>query len=483
MNSRAHLIRTSLLLVFAGIAIPARAFNPPIHPNIVFILADDLGYMDIGANNPKSFYETPNIDKLAKSGMRFTQGYAACCVCSPTRGSIMTGKYPARFGITDWIPGSKRPGKLVSAPNAVHLPLEEVTLAEALRESGYSTFFAGKWHLGTGKLSPNAQGFGPDLISSDGSQFWYPSSDVPPPSHDDDPKTTDRIVNDAIRFIAANKDKPFFAYLPFLAVHNKIGARRDLVAKYERKKGLAPEDASGVEGDRKVNLVQNNAVYAAMIEQLDSGIGRLQNALSENGLTEKTVVIFMSDNGGLSTSEGSPTSNLPLRGGKGWPYEGGIREPWIISAPGVTNPDTICDSPVISTDYYPTILELAGLPLKPEQHVDGVSIVQLLKAKTLPQRPIFWHYPHYSNQGGAPHGAVRVGEFKLIEWYEDMRAELYNLQDDLEERHDLSNKLAEKTDELRMLLHDWRADLKAQMPTPNADFKPKAPASEKNNTK
>ncbi len=196
--------------------------------------------------------------------MRFTEGYAACCVCSPTRGSIMTGKYPPRFGITDWIPGSKSPDKLISAANVNRLPLEEVTIEEAFRGAGYTTFFAGKWHLGGGNFSQNSQGFGPGLFSSDGNQFWYPPSTVPPPDAKADPKTTDRIVNEAVSFIAAQKDKPFFIYLPFLAVHNKIGAREDLVAKCQRKKASAPADASGQEGERKVNLVQNNAVYAAM---------------------------------------------------------------------------------------------------------------------------------------------------------------------------------------------------------------------------
>ncbi|MDB6029345.1 MAG: Sulfatase, partial [Verrucomicrobiales bacterium] len=333
-------------LVAALICVQSMFAAPAPRPNILFLLADDMGYMDIGANNPKSFYETPNIDALAKSGMRFKQGYAACCVCSPTRGSIMTGKYPVRFGITDYI-GQNRPGKLTPAPNSHFLPLEEVTIAERLREAGYATFFAGKWHLGNGEYSPNAQGFGPGL-SGKGS-FYYPTNESLR-SLRDDPKTTDRIVDDAVEFIAKHKEQPFFAYLPFLAVHIPIGARPDLVAKYERKKVSAPEDAWGHEGDSKVRLVQNHAPYAAMVEQLDSAIGRVLAALETNGIADRTVVVFMSDNGGLATAEGHPTSNLPLRGGKGWPYEGGIREPLIIRAPGVTKPGDVCDTPVISTD-------------------------------------------------------------------------------------------------------------------------------------
>ncbi len=470
-------MKTSLLALATLLLAPLAALHAgqerkPASPNIVFILADDLGFMDIGANNPKTFYETPNIDSLARRGTRFTQGYAACCVCSPTRGSIMTGKYPPRFGVTDFIPGM-RSGKLQSAPNANHLPLEEVTIAEALRDGGYATFFAGKWHLGGGEFSPNAQGYGPGLASGEGGngQFWYPKSDLPVPDHKDDPKTTDRIVNEAVKFIDAHKDRPFYAYLPFLAVHTPIGARADLVAKYEKKKASVPADAWSQERERQVRLVQNNAIYAAMLEQLDTGIGRVLAALEKNGLTEKTIVVFMSDNGGLSTSEGHPTSNLPLRAGKGWPYEGGIREPWIVCAPGVTKPGSICDTPVISTDYYPTLLELAGLPLKSEQHLDGVSLVPLLKGGTLDRgKPLFWHYPHYGNQGGAPHGAIRDGDWKLIEWYEDGAFELYNIPQDISEKNNLAAQHPGKVKALHEKLVAWRKEVNAIMPTPNPNF-------------
>jgi len=336
------------------------ATTPP--PNFVFILADDLGYMDIGSNNPETFYETPHIDALARRGMRFTQGYAACGVCSPTRGSIMTGKYPPRFGITDFIPGM-RSEKMRSAPNASQLPLAEITIAEALRTGGYSTFFAGKWYLGGGQFYPGAQGFPEALEGS--AQFWYPKSHTPPPHKNDDPKTTERLVNEAVAFIDAHAQTPFYAYLPFLALHTPIGARGDLVAKYEKKKMSAPPDAWGQERARQVRLVQNNALSTAMLEHLDTGIGRILATLEKNGLTEKTIVVFMSDNGGLATSEGHPTANLPLRAGKGWPYEGGIRVPWIVCAPGITPPGSTCPTPVISTDFYPTLLELAQLPLLP----------------------------------------------------------------------------------------------------------------------
>lgn len=456
-------------------------------PNIIFMLADDLGFMDVGVNNPQTFYETPNIDGLAKRGMRFTQGYAACCVCSPTRASIMTGKYPPRTGITDFIPGMRN-GKLKSAPNADHLRLEEVTIAESLRDAGYATFFAGKWHLGGGEYFPGAQGFPQELTNGQGAkagvQFWYPKSELPIPSQQDDPKTTDRIVNEAVRFIEAHKDAPFYAYLPFLAVHTPIGARPDLIAKYKTKQASAAADEWGHERDRQVRLVQNQGNYAAMLEQLDTAVGRVLTSLEKNGLTENTVIVFMSDNGGLSTSEGHPTSNLPLRAGKGWPYEGGVREPWIIVAPGVTKPGSMCETPVISTDYYPTLLELAGLPLKPQQHVDGVSLVPLLQGKNVERgKPLFWHYPHYGNQGGAPYGAIRDGDWKLIEWYEDGALELYNIAQDVGERDNLVSRNPDRVRSLHEKLIAWRKDVGAIMPTPNPEFKPQTKSAAPKKTK
>lgn len=462
----------SLLCLLGGGSSPAAG-----KPNIVFFLADDLGYMDIGANNPRTFYETPNIDGLAKRGMRFTQGYAACPVCSPTRASIMTGKYPVRTGITDFI-GGRRAGKLLPAPNRDHLALEEITLAEALRDAGYATFFAGKWHLGTGDYTPGAQGFQNKLTGT--GQFYYPDSGTPPPDPKDDPKTTDRIANEAVRFIEAHTDKPFFAYLPFLAVHTPVKARQELIAKYEQKKAAAPPDAWGQERERQVRLVQNHAPYAAMLEQLDTAIGRVLAALDHSGLAEKTIVVFTSDNGGLSTSEGHPTSNLPLRGGKGWPYEGGIRVAWMLRAPGVTQPGSISTTPVISTDFYPTLLELAGVPRMPRQHRDGVSLVPLLQGGRLSRRaPLFWHYPHYGNQGGAPCGALRDGDWKLIEWFEDNRLELFNLQSDLSERNDLAAAHPDKVKELHAKLVAWRKEANAIMPTPNPHPNPNANAPAK----
>lgn len=437
-------------------------------PNIVVMLADDLGYMDIGANNPKTFYETPNIDSIAARGMRFTSGYAACCVCSPTRASIMTGKYPPRTGITAWIGCRPSPiTKVLTPPNGDHLALEEVTIAERFREADYATCFAGKWHLGDHPHGPSAQGFPADLVGS--GQFYYPPTDKTY-RRQDDPKTTDQIADAAVEFIAAHRDRPFFAYLPFLAVHTPIGARQDLVEKFERKRTSVPPDAWGQERDSRVRLVQNNAVYAGMVEQMDGAIGRVLATLRQHGLAERTIVVFTSDNGGLATRGDPPTANLPLRAGKGWPYEGGVRTAWLIAAPGVTKPGSVCDTPVITNDLYPTLLDLAGLPSMPQQHCDGVSLVPLLKGGGLKRGPLFWHYPHYSPQGGAPAAAIRDGDWKLIEWYEDGRRELYNLHDDLGERHDLAAREPERVKALHTKLAAWRTEVHAVLPTPNPDY-------------
>lgn len=455
-------------------------------PNIVFILADDLGWSDLGCYG-STFHETPNLDKLAKQGMRFTDAYAACCVCSPTRASIMTGKYPARLHLTDWLPGlPDSPDHKLSRPEIQKfLPLEEVTVAEALKAGGYKTAFFGKWHLGESPdVWPEHQGFDSNI---GGCGEGHPPSYFSPyriPNIPDGPPgeyLNDRLTDEALKFLEQSKDKPFFLYLPHYAVHMPLQAKADAIAKYKAKAEKLPADrmTSGTDMDRPVRQLQDNPVYAAMVENLDENVGRILDKLSALGLDKNTVVFFTSDNGGLATSKNAPTCNLPLRMGKGWPYEGGVREPLLVKWPGVTKPGSVSAAPVISTDYYPTILQMAGLPLQPGQHADGESIVPALKGDALPVRPLFWHYPHYHGSGSAPNGAVRLGDFKLIEFYEDMRTELYNLKDDIGERTDLAAKMPEKTAELLKLLHQWREDVKAQMPTPNPKYDPNAPASGK----
>jgi arylsulfatase A-like enzyme len=468
------------LLPLTVSAVPESA-KPPARPNLVFILADDLGWADLGCYG-STFYETPHLDQLAAKGVRFTDAYAACSVCSPTRASILTGKYPARLHLTDWLPGrTDRPDQKLKRPVILdHLPLEEVTLAEALREAGYRTGFFGKWHLGGPDFFPDKQGFD---LNVGGCQRGSPPSYFSPyriPTLTDGPKgeyLTDRLTDEALKFIEGGKGKPFLLYLSHYAVHNPQQAKAGMVAKYKGNaarlpRGPVPEFLP--EGKQQTRQIQNQPVYAAMVESVDESVGRVMQKIAELGLEGNTIVVFTSDNGGLSTAEGAPTSNLPLRAGKGWHYEGGVREPLIVRWPGISKPGSICRAPMISTDYYPTLLEMAGLPLRPQQHMDGVSLVPLLKGGARPERPLFWHYPHYSNQGGGPGGAVRLGDFKLVEWFEDMRVELFDLSNDLGERHNLAAAMPDKAATLRQQLHEWRESVKAAMPTPNPDYNPAA---------
>lgn len=465
------------LFLVAGIAAAAEPAERP-RPNVVFILADDLGWRDLGCYG-STFYDTPNLDRLASQGMHFTQAYAACNVCSPTRASILTGKYPARLHLTDFIGGTRR-GKLDPAPYLDHLPLEEFTLAKALKEGGYRTGFIGKWHLGGKPYYPEKQGFDSNVGGCDkGSPPSY-FSPYRIPTLKDGPKgeyLTDRLTDEAIKFLRENKNKnkPFFLYLCHYAVHIPLQAKSPMMAKYRAKAakltGAGPEFLP--EHEIETRQVQNSPVYAAMVESLDQGVGRVMDELKELGLDSNTIVIFNSDNGGLTSSlEHAPTANVPLRAGKGWNYEGGLREPLIVRWPGVVQPGSRCDTPVISTDYYPTLLEATNLPARPRQTLDGVSIVPLLKGGSLAERPLFWHYPHYGNQGGHPSGVVRVGDYKLIEWFEDMHTELFNVKDDLGEHHDLAGSMPEKATALRDQLHTWRQSVDALMPTPNPDYTP-----------
>lgn len=449
-------------------------------PNFVFILVDDLGYMDIGANNPDTFYETPNVDRIAREGMRFTNGYAANPVCSPTRYSIMTGKHPSRVDATNFFSG-KRSARFLPAPLHDDMPLKETTIAEALKAHGYGTFFAGKWHLGpTPEYWPTNQGFDVNMGGMNrggpygGDKYFSPYGN---PRLEDGPKgehLPDRLAMEAAKYIEANKDKPFLVYLSFYSVHTPLMAPKPLVEKYRKKAerlGLnGKKEFAGEEqvfpngGKRQVRILQKHAVYAAMIESMDNAVGKVLKKLDELELDDDTIVMFMSDNGGLSTSEGSPTSNLPLRGGKGWLYEGGIREPYLVKWPGVTKPGSTCDEPVVSMDFYPTMLAIADLPAKPDQHLDGESLVPLLKgeAKTLKRDALYWHYPHYSNQGGIPGAAIRMGNYKLIERFEDGRVHLYDLAKDIGERNDLAEKMPDRVDAMRKRLHKWYQEVDAK---------------------
>jgi len=465
-------------------------------PNFIFILVDDLGWTDLGCYG-STFYETPNIDQLASEGTRFTNAYAACPVCSPTRASIMTGKYPARINLTDWIPGRQQYtgpqpcDKLIPKDFELEMKQEEITIAEALKEAGYKTFFAGKWHLGQDSIYwPEYQGF--DINKGGWSTGWpqggYFSPYVNPrlESGPEGEHLTDRLTSESIQFLESVNDDPFLLYLSFYAVHTPLQAKEELIRKYEKKAdnlGLnqieqtisdkewikkAPPQGTFVE-----RIVQAHPTYSGMIETLDINVGRILDKLEELDLEEHTIIFFMSDNGGLATAEGSPTSNLPLRAGKGWLYEGGILEPMVIKWPGSANTGKTCDVPVISTDFYPTILEMAGLDLMPGQHMDGVSLVPLLEGdETIDERPIFWHYPHYSNQGGKPGAVVRLGKYKLIEFFEDNKVELYDLESDIGEQNNLSDEMPDKVSELLEILHNWQKEVDARMMDPNPGYDP-----------
>lgn len=477
---------TKTILVFFVILMICNAICGASQPNIIFILADDLGWADLGCYG-SSFYETPNLDKLARDGAKFTQAYAACSVCSPTRASILTGKYPARLGITDWLPGrvDRRDQKLKRPPIQQFLPLEEFTIAEALKARGYQTAFIGKWHLGESPEHwPEHQGFD---VNIGGSGHGHPPSYFSPyrlSNLVEGPKgeyLNDRLTDEALKFIVQAKDKPFFIYLPHYAVHTPLQAKPHVIEKYKAK---ALKVSSGIpefitDKGSKIRQIQNHPTYAAMVESLDENVGRIMEKLTELGIDDKTIIVFTSDNGGLSSSNGSPTANLPLRGGKGLAYEGGIREPLLVKWPRAIQAGSVCSEPITSTDFFPTLLEIAGQAVQPEQHIDGRSFVPAMRGEIQAERPLFWHYPHYSNQGGAPNGAVRLGDFKLIEWYEDMQVELYNLKNDIGEQNDLAKTMPEKVVELRTLLQNWRSSINAKMPTPNADFDSNAKPLEK----
>jgi arylsulfatase A len=433
-------------------------------PNIVFFLIDDLGWRDLGCYG-STFYETPNVDRLAQQGVRFTQAYAACPVCSPTRASILTGRYPARLGLTDWIPGRKQwpTARLLVPSFKQQLPLEEVTLAEGLAPAGYVSASIGKWHLGSEPFFPERQGFALNVAgslrgspASYFSPFDLPGLRVPEPGE----YLPERLTREAEAFIEKNRDRPFFLYFPHFSVHLPLQAQKETIAKYQaRARPGAP---------------QRNAVYGAMVESMDASVGRVMAKLDQLGIADRTIVFFTSDNGGL-VYEGSQTvpvtSNEPLRAGKGHVYEGGIRVPLIVRWPGVARPGSRCDASVSSVDYFPTALQAAGVSASGV--VDGASIVSLIAGRRpAGQRALYWHYPHYSNQGGEPAAAVRRGSLKLIEFYEDGRLELYDLARDPGERNDLARSRPAAARELKRLLDSWRRSVGAVLPAANPAFDP-----------
>lgn len=444
-------------------------------PNFVFILVDDLGWADVKCNYPAGFYDTPNIDKLADNGVRFTQAYAANPVCSPTRAAIMTGKHPNRVNITDWIPGDdpkRRP--LLGPQDDDKLTLNEITIAEKLKEKGYKTGFFGKWHLGGEGFYPENQGFDINIGGCDkGSPPGGYYSPYKNPKLKDGPVgeyLTDRLTNEGIQFITENKNNPFFLYLAFYTVHRPLEAAKNHIGTYVEKKNTLRKQESEFQNEdiAFTKLYQDNAVYASMVAAMDENVGKILDALKKQGLDKNTWIIFTSDNGGLSTllDKSAPTSNRPLRAGKGWCYEGGIRVPLVIDGPGVKR--KIVEQPVISMDFFTTILSIAGI-----QHDknDGENLLPVLtKNKSLCRDELFWHYPHYHGSGWKPGSALRKGDWKLVIQYEANKTELFNLAEDPAEKQDLSSENKAKTEELKDILNRKLVESGAKFPEKNAQF-------------
>jgi arylsulfatase A len=480
-------------------------------PNIIFFLVDDLGWPDVGCYG-SSFYETPAIDQMAKDGVKFDNAYATCHVCSPSRASILTGKYPARTDLTEWIGGKKEMDheKLHSAKKAKALPEGEITIAEALRRHGYATANYGKAHVAR---DPKTYGFDEEITG------WLRSFHAPFRSHGGKYEIlqakkgdyfTDKLTDAALDFIERKKDQPFFVHLEHFAVHDPIEGRKDLVEKYKKKLAkmgssagpdyilegnpdeAAPSEASLAEMKKNqrsddfintrvgwVKQKQDNVEFAGMVGAMDESLARIRAKLEELNIADNTIIIFTSDNGGMSATNRFQINNnrvqmdhrfsssmLPLRGGKGWLYEGGIRVPLIVYWPGHNKAGMVTDVPVTGTDFYPTLLEMLDLPLMPQQHKDGISFAPLLKGKPFNGHDaIYWHFPHYSNHGNqSPGGAIRVGHYKLLEYFENGTVQLFDLDNDLGEQTDISKQNPETTQKLLKMLQDWRQETDAKMP-------------------
>jgi len=501
-DSRARPIHTFKSLSSGIVAMPSD------RPNVVCILADDLGWRDLGSYG-SPFYETPNLDALAREGAQFTDAYASCPVCSPTRASLMSGQYPARVGVTNYIGGSDR-AKLREPEYTMHLPHDLTALPEALGEAGYETWHVGKWHLGDEDensmptdhgFEENVGGCGWGMVSNG---FFSPWGI---PTLEDGPEgeyLTDRLTDEAIDLIESHArggetddDAPFFLNMNYYSVHIPIEAKDETIRKYERKReALGLDDEEEIEvGERfpseaqkddriKRRLVQSDPTYAAMVQHLDENVGRLLDALQREGIAEDTVVVFTSDNGGLATAEGSPTTNRPLAEGKGWMQEGGNRVPMLVRWPGVTdgNDDRVLGTPVTTPDVYATALDAAGVELPEGQAVDGESLRPLLETGvgddtgsdegSMERDAVFWHYPHYGNQGCTPAAAVRQGDWKLIDFFETDGVELYHLGEDVSEARDLSHHRPEKREDLYGRLQEWQDEVGAKFPEGNPDYEP-----------
>ncbi len=462
-----------LFVLFSVVISPA---EEPTRPNFVFFLVDDLGWGDIGCYG-STFHETPNLDRLASEGMRFTNAYSACTVCSPSRAAIMTGRYPGRLHLTDWITGHKRANPKLQIPDwNMRMNHDLTTLPEALKSAGYRTQFTGKWHLmpiGAEDFEehfPESHGFDINIGGREWGQPKGPGKYFAPfgmPNLDDGKKgdfLTDNLTDEAVKFIAESNEEPFLLYFSYYTVHGPIMAKPGLVEKYSAK-------AKGFENSRNERV---HPPYAGMIESLDDSVGRVLAQLEESGVADNTVVIFTADNGGTSEQ-----SSGGLRGAKALSYEGGTREPAIVKWPGRVKPGSVSDIPIIGTDFFPTMLAMADLPSMPDVHLDGVNLKPVLTgdAGSIDRDTLFWHYPHYHKT--KPYGAIREGDFKLIEFFEDSALELYDLASDPAETTNLAVTQPEKAKELLSLMKEWRLSVGAQMPTPHPNYDPDFVASTK----
>ncbi|MBI1369032.1 MAG: sulfatase-like hydrolase/transferase [Planctomycetes bacterium] len=471
------MMRSAMLWMLVAMALvvgSARGADKPM--NFVIILVDDMGWMDLSVQGSQ-FYRTPNVDKLAADGLRFTQAYASCAVCSPTRAAMQTGREPARLGVTDWIRSQFQGGKtgdviptdyigsphdkLLCPPNPFAMQLSEVTIAEALKTKGYATCHIGKWHLGTEAFYPDKQGYDLNIGGCDygqpptyfdpyirGKQNGFPTM----PARKAGEYLTDREADEAVKFIKDHKDGPFFLNMDHYAVHEPLGAKKEMIDEYEGKSWGK----------------QKNATYAAMVESVDQAAGKILAALDEAGVADRTLVIFTSDNGGLL----GPTNNEPLRAGKGFPYEGGIREPLIIRWPGVIKPGTLSQQMVQTIDFYPTICQLAGVSV--DHPIDGISLVDHLRSSgssPLKRDALYWHFPHYRGKGIPPYSIIREGDFKLIKFWEGPTFELFNLADDLSEKNNLASKMPDKVRAMDAKLMAHLKDEGAKLPRPNPNYK------------
>ncbi len=440
--------------------------------NFVFILVDDLGWMDLGCQG-SSFYETPVIDSLADQGMRFTQAYSSCPVCSPTRAALLTGKNPTRLRFTGHITAVNRHrypehGRIIPPDDRFYIPLDEISLARALKPAGYVSASIGKWHVGNEpKYWPLGHGFDVNVAGhTHGSppSYWYPyeapdrdwNQEIPTMEGGEEGEyLTTRLTDESIKFIQHNHDSPFFLYLPHYAVHTPLQAPPEYVAKYEKK----------METDHS----QKSPIYGGMVENLDWNVGRILQTLEDLGIVENTVVIFASDNGGSQKA----TNNAPLREGKGFVYEGGIRVPLIIRWPGVVEEGTICRTPVISEDFYPTLIDMAGPGTASNEVTDGSSLIPLLRQSDgFPDRNLHWYYPHYAPPAKMPGASIRSGNHKLIHHYDPEETELYDLSQDLSEENDLSQEMPELADNLKRELYEWLRSVDAKMHTLNPKYIP-----------